>query len=122
LNLHKQNTFKLENEIDQKPAMTDRDVRSTNFHLSSWREQVFTKGKEEYLLNKPIFDPLLPEEDDIYIISGYVRPDSDHWICIYDPLAKSFYKKTNITVYARQQQIQPAKDIISKGFAESIKK
>jgi hypothetical protein len=102
--------------------MTDTDVRCTNFHLSSWREQVFTKGKEEYLLNKPIFDPLLPAEDDIYIISGYVRPNSDHWICIYDPLTKSFYKKTNITVYAREQQIQPAKDIISKGFAESIKK
>lgn len=102
--------------------MTDRDVRATNVHLSSWRQQVFAKGKEEYLLNKPIFDPTFPDEDDIYIISGYVKPNSDHWILIYDPLTKQFYKKTNITVYAKQHSSIPPKHISSKGMAESLKK
>ena len=53
----------------------------------------------------PLFDKENPEENDIYVFSGYLEPKT-HWIGIYDPVLDKFFEKKDIIVFPREIDLE----------------
>jgi len=95
--------------------MIDSDNDQTediNQFLCNWREKIIpwdTKELEEneiiinkqLVINKPVFDINNPDENDIFIYSGYIKP-GNHLIYLYDPVTNILYKKQDIYAFPNQ--------------------
>lgn len=99
--------------------LVDRDdLLEFNSHMVTWRDYIPKPDGDDFI-NYPTFDPGRPEEDDIYIYAGYVKPGV-HDIIIYEPFSKKFYKLKNFVVFPRVEDIKYTKPAVSTKDAEDL--
>ena len=93
--------------------------------MDAWRERLIPFDQHminegdlvigsQLVINKPCFDSMRANENDIYIWSGYVRPGM-HKIYIFDPVMSAFYRRADIAVYPAddsQQRYQGAQSFL----------
>jgi len=87
-----------------------KDLEMMNLRLSNWRDFILSKEleKNEFFINSPIFDKKRPNEDDIFVFSGYIAP-GQHKIQVYDPHYKCFFESKTIYVQNRTEEIKDDK-------------
>jgi len=55
------------------------------------------------VINNPLFNRHRPDENDIYVFSGYIKP-GNHYVYVFDPMTDRLYKKTEIIVFPRKNE------------------
>ena len=74
---------------------------------------------KELVVNMPLFDKENPEENDIFVFSGYLEPKT-HWVGIYDPILDKFFKKKDIIVFPREIDLEKITGKVSVSKQEEL--
>jgi hypothetical protein len=80
--------------------------------LASWRlqllplpnKQIETSNQDHLVINQPHFDTFNSDDNDFFMLQGYLNPGANHWMIVYDPVLKKFFKKTKIVVQSQVQE------------------
>lgn len=83
-------------------------MEKINVSLSEWRERLLDNRPDVEVINRPIFDEKNPNEDDIFVYSGYLKPGI-HNIMLYDPTTQELYMKENQVIFPRKEELQLVK-------------
>lgn len=76
--------------------------------MSEWRDRLIDSKPDCEVINRQIFDEKLPNEDDIFVYSGYLKPGI-HNIMLYDPQTQELYMKENQVIFPRKEELQLVK-------------
>ena len=94
---------------NDKRVVQEEDLLEFNSFMVSWRDFLpQPEPNDDSVVNYPLFDVSMPDEDDIFLFSGYMKPGV-HNLVIYEPSSQKFFKMSNLVVFPRTQKIELVK-------------
>ena len=95
---------------NDKRKVQEEDLLEFNSFMVGWRD-FLPQPSDDSVINYPQFDVSKPEEDDIFMYQGYMKPGV-HNLIIYDPSSRKFFKMSNIVVFPRTEDIKIIKQVL----------